>query len=66
MTLTFLTHQLKAFWRSKNKGKSIAMRIVMAILILYLLLNVLLIAFFMDKILVKTNPGQDILQSFNS
>lgn len=42
------------------------MRIVMGILIVYLLLNVLVVAFFMDKILVKTYPGQDILQTFNS
>ncbi len=42
------------------------MRIVMGILILYLLLNVLFVAFFMDKILMKTFPDQDILQTFNS
>lgn len=66
MTLTFLTQQLKAFWRSKNKGKSMAMKIVMGILIIYLLLNVLVVAFFMDKILLKVNPDQDILQTFNS
>ena len=66
MTLTFLIHQSKAFWRSKNTGKSVIMRVVMAILILYLLLNVLVVAFFLDRILKKTNPGQDILYSFNS
>ena len=38
----------------------------MGILIVYLLLNVLVVAFFMDKILMKTHPGQDILQTFNS
>lgn len=42
------------------------MRIVMGILIAYLLLNVLVVAFFMDKILMKTFPGQDPLQTFNS
>jgi hypothetical protein len=66
MTLTFLIHQSKAFWRSKNTGKSIAMRIVMGILILYLLLNVLVVAFFMDRILEKTYPNQEIISSFNS
>lgn len=65
MTLTFLTHQSKAFWRSKNTGKSIAMRIVMGILILYLLLNVIVVAFFMDRILEMTFPNQEIIQSFN-
>jgi len=66
MTLTFLLHQSKAFWRSKNTGKSVIIRVVMGILILYLLLNVLIIAFFLDRILNKTHPGQDILYSFNS
>ena len=66
MTLTFLIHQSKAFWRSKNTGKSVIMRVVMAMLILYLLLNVLVVAFFLDRILKKNNPGQDILYSFNS
>lgn len=66
MTLTFLIHQSKAFWRSKNTGKSIAMRIVMGILILYLLLNVIVVAFVMDRILEMTFPNQEIIQSFNS
>lgn len=42
------------------------MRIVMGILIVYLLINVSVVAFFMDKILLKTFPGQDVLQTFNS
>ena len=66
MTLTFIIHQSKAFWRSKNTGKSIAMRIVMGILVLYLLLNVLVVAFFIDRILEKTYPNQEIIPSFNS
>ncbi|MFA6944321.1 MAG: DUF5687 family protein [Pedobacter sp.] len=66
MILTFIIHQSKAFWRSKNTGKSVAMRVVMGILILYLLLNVLVVAFFLDRILNKANPGQDMLHSFNS
>lgn len=66
MTLNFLNHQIKAFWRSKNTGKSIAMRIFMGILVLYLLLNVLVLAFFMDFILEKTYPNQDSIQTFNS
>ena len=66
MTLTFLSHQWIAFWRSQNKGKSIAIRIGMGVLILYLLINVLVVAFFMDKILLKAYPGEDVLQTFNS
>lgn len=65
MTVTFLNHQIKAFWRSKNTSKSIAMRIFMGILIIYLLLNVLVLAFFMDTILEKSFPNQNSIQSFN-
>lgn len=42
------------------------MKIVMGILIMYLLLNVLVVAFFLDKIISKTFVGQDVLQTFNS
>src|ERR1700761_6252215 len=65
MTSTFIQHELKDFWRSKNTGKSIAIRIVMGILILYLLLNVVFIAFFLDKILEKAFPTQDLVVSFS-
>ena len=37
MIKTFLKHEFKAFWRSKNAGKSLAIRIVMALLILLLM-----------------------------
>ncbi|HEY1010341.1 MAG: DUF5687 family protein [Daejeonella sp.] len=66
MTLSFLSQQWIAFWRSRNKGKSLAIRATMAVLVFYLLLNVLVVAFFMDKILTKTHPGEDPLQVFNS
>ncbi|WP_448701765.1 DUF5687 family protein [Mucilaginibacter sp. AW1-3] len=64
MTLTFIRHELKSFWRSKNTGKTVAIRIVMGILILYLLLNVLVVSFFLDKILEKSFPTQDLITSF--
>lgn len=65
MISTFLIHQSKAFWRSKNIGKSVAVRVVMGLLILYLLTNILIVAFFLDRILAKTYPDQNILHSFN-
>jgi hypothetical protein len=37
MISTFFDHELKAFWRSKNTGKSIAVKVIMGILILLLL-----------------------------
>ncbi|MDP9047692.1 MAG: DUF5687 family protein, partial [Bacteroidota bacterium] len=64
MTSTFIRHELKAFWRSKNTGKSIAIRVVMALLILYLLINVLFLGFFLDKLLGKVFPKDDIVISF--
>ncbi len=66
MTSAFLQHQWKAFWRSKNTGKSIAVRIVMTLLILYLFANLLVVAFFLDKIFKGVFPSQDIISSFNS
>ena len=65
MLSTFFQHELKAFWRSKNAGRSVAIRVVMALLVLYLLANVLLIAFFLDKILDKSFPDQDLIPAFS-
>jgi hypothetical protein len=64
MTGTFIRHELKAFWRSKNTGKSIAIRVVMALLILYLLINVLVLGFFLDTVLGKMFPKDDLVVSF--
>ena len=64
MTLTFIQHELKSFWRSKNTGKTVAIRVIMGVLILYLLLNVLVVAFFLDKILEKSFPNQDLITAF--
>jgi hypothetical protein len=66
MTITFFVHQWKAFWRSKNTGKSIALRVIMAVFILYLLANLLFLSFFLDKILAGTFPDRDVITSFNS
>ncbi|RKR81127.1 hypothetical protein BDD43_1271 [Mucilaginibacter gracilis] len=65
MTLTFIRHELKAFWRSKNSGKALAVRIVMGILIALLLLEVLALAFFMDTLLVRSFPKQNLITSFS-
>src|SRR5690606_33265075 len=65
MILNFLSHQIKSFWRSKNTGRSIAIRIVMGILILCFILNILVVAFFLDEILKKTFPDANLIHSFN-
>ncbi|MDN3581991.1 DUF5687 family protein [Mucilaginibacter flavus] len=64
MVFSFISHELKAFWRSKNTGKSIAIRVVMGILILYLLLNVLVAGFFLDKILEHAFPNEELIIPF--
>lgn len=65
MTLYFLRHQWKAFWRSKNTGKSVALRVVMGFLMLYLFLNVIVVAFFLDRILDEVFPSVTIIEAFN-
>jgi hypothetical protein len=64
MTSTFIRHELKAFWRSKNTGKSIAIRVVMGLVILYLFINLFFLGFFLDSILEKVFPRDDLVMSF--
>lgn len=64
MISTFFKHELKAFWRSKNTGKNLAVRIIMAVLILYLLLNMAFIGYFLDAILKKIFPHDALTFSF--
>ena len=66
MTRTLIHHQWKAFWRSKNSGKSITIRVIMALLILYLFANLLLVSFFLDKILLSVFPNADVITAFAS
>jgi hypothetical protein len=64
MLITFIQHELKAFWRSKNSGKNILVKVIMAFAILYLLLNVLAIGFFMDIFLEQLFPQEDLIVAF--
>ena len=64
MTTTFIRHELKAFWRARNTGKSIAVHIVLGIFILYFLLCALAIGFFMDLFLKKAFHGTPVVVSF--
>jgi len=65
MITIFLQHELKSFWRSRNTGKNLAVKIIMGILILYLLLCALSVGFFMDVFLNKLFPKQDLIVSFS-
>ncbi|MFD0750399.1 DUF5687 family protein [Mucilaginibacter calamicampi] len=64
MISIFLRHELKAFWRSKNTGKSIGVRIFMGVIIFLLLGEISAIGIFMDKFLAWKFPNSDIIVSF--
>lgn len=65
MNRAFLQHQWIAFWRSKNTGKSMAISIVLGLTLLYFFANLLILSFFLDKILEKVIPGREAIDSFN-
>jgi hypothetical protein len=65
MVVTFIQHELKSFWRSKNTGKSIAVRIVMGVLIFIMFLCVAALGFFMDVILKESFPTEDLVKAFS-
>ena len=64
MISTFFNHELKAFWRSKNTGKSIAVKVIMGILILFLLMYVVVLGVFLDLILTKMFPKENLTVTF--
>lgn len=64
MVTSFISHELKAFWRSKNTGKSIAIRVVMGVFILYLFINVLVVGFLLDKFLEHAFPNEEVIIPF--
>ncbi|SDK32663.1 hypothetical protein SAMN04487898_107209 [Pedobacter sp. ok626] len=65
MLSTFLNHQWKAFWRSRNKGTSIAAQLFLGFIFLYLLVVAIAIGFLMEPIIGKLLPGKDVFYVFN-
>jgi len=65
MLSTFLSHQRKSFWRSRNKGGSIATQIIIGFFMLYFLVIAVGIGFGMTIFLPKIFPNQSITTSFN-
>lgn len=65
MLITFLNHQWKAFWRSKNKGGSIAAQIFIGFILLYLLALAVLVGLGLEILIEKSFPGKDVLVVFN-
>lgn len=66
MIVTLLQHQWKAFWRSRNTGKSVAIQIFVGFLFLYFLMVALFVGFWLNKILLEIYPNQSVITSFNS
>jgi hypothetical protein len=64
MTLTLLSHQWKAFWRSRSAGKNVAAQIFIGFIVLYLLASALFLGLSLRHFLPKLFPGQDIIRLF--
>jgi hypothetical protein len=65
MLAVFLDHQWKAFWRSRNKGSSIAANIFIGLAVLYLLVLAIGIGVSMEMIIEKVFPDKDTISVFN-
>jgi hypothetical protein len=65
MFSTFLHHQWTAFWRSRNKGASIAAQLIMGMFAIYLLGVCFLVGFVMEDLIDKFLPGRDVFEVFN-
>ncbi len=64
MISLLLSHQLKAFWRSRNAGKSIAIQIFIGLLGLYLLAVALFVGFGLKSFIIAVAPGQNVVTTF--
>ena len=65
MLSTFLSHQWKSFWRSRNKAGSIAAQIVLGFFMLYFLVVAIGIGFWMTLLIEKFMPGTNPNVVFN-
>lgn len=65
MLFTFLNHQWLGFWRSRGKGGSIAIQIIMGILILYILACALIVGLAFEELIGKFLPGKNVASVFN-
>jgi hypothetical protein len=64
MILTLLSHQWKAFWRSRSAGKNLAAQIFIGFIVVYLLGSALFLGMSFQYFLPKLFPGQNIISIF--
>ncbi|MDQ6903776.1 MAG: DUF5687 family protein [Bacteroidota bacterium] len=65
MYIIFLQHQWKEFWRSRNKGVNIFLKIIVGFFILYFLVIAFAAGLFMDKIIHQILPKENAIFVFN-
>ncbi|RZL50248.1 MAG: hypothetical protein EOP00_05280 [Pedobacter sp.] len=65
MLSTFLSHQWKDFWRSRNKAGSIAAQILLGFFMLYFLAVAIGLGFGMEFWIKSFFPGRDVIITFN-
>lgn len=65
MLSTFLNHQWKSFWRSRNKAGSIAANILLGFFMLYFLAIAVSVGFGMGYIIEQFFPGKNVITVFN-
>lgn len=61
---TLWSHQWKSFWRSSSSGKGLAIRIFLALIVIYLLSVAVLLGLRLNWILEKLAPSRDTVQTF--
>ncbi|MET1055913.1 MAG: DUF5687 family protein [Pedobacter sp.] len=61
----FLHHQWIGFWRSRNKGGTIAAQVILVFFALYLIGVCFLLGFVMEDLIDKFLPGRDVFTVFN-
>lgn len=65
MFSTFLDHQWKAFWRSKNKGGTIATQLIIGFVVLYLLGVAFFLGISLESFIDKIFPKKNVFEVFN-
>ena len=64
MILILLSHQWKAFWRSRSAGKSLAAQLIIGFVVLYLLACAIVLGFSFRRVLSELFWGQDVIRVF--